>query len=75
MLPSLLPSSVRVSYVQRNLGAAPYFDSVQTATVTSRDNIALFTAARLDQDRLVDLAVIGTAGLQNMAYLVRNSSQ
>lgn len=65
----------RVLYVQRNLGAAPYFDTVQTATVTSRDNIALFTAARLDQDRLVDLGVIGTAGLQNMAYLVRNSSQ
>lgn len=61
--------------VQRNRGVMPYFDAVETATAVASDSIATFIAARFDQDNLIDLAMVGASGMQNMAYTLRNSSQ
>lgn len=65
----------RLVNIQRNQGIAPYFDTVQKVSFTAPDNIALLITARLDQDNLTDLAMVGTTPMQNMAYILRNISQ
>ena len=65
----------RLINIQRNQGFAPYFDMVQKVSFTAPDNIALLISARLDQDNLTDLAMVGITPMQNMAYIMRNISQ